>query len=152
MLGKVTAPGGEPLAGVFVEANVRVFPSAGRSGLQFWKWTLPTEAGGAYVIAVSRSRLERVQQVLRRETGASDFDSFFILGVAGGDWDPARDCVAGYLSSDSGQVENIAPGDAKAFAIPGGDLPGTALKVAPNFDWTYRSSCLDAHFQQMKHN
>ena len=152
VLGTVTAPGGEPLAGVFVEASVRVFPRNASNWKQFWKSTLPTQAGGAYVIALSRSRLEGIQQVIRWQTGASDFDSFFILGVAGGEWDPARHCVAGYLSNVSGQVENISPGEAYEFAIPGGDLPGTNLKIAPYFDWTYRTNCLDAHFQQMKHN
>lgn len=148
VLGTVTTADGQPMAGVYVEATARVLSEGGGLWGQLWKSTLPTESDGAYVIALSKTRLERMQQRVGREAGSGDLDSFFILGVAGGDWDLDLDCVAGYLG-DSGQVENISPADAYAFAIPGGDLPGIALNIASDFDWFYRSSCFDAYRQYM---
>ena len=138
VLGKVTGPTGEPLAGVIVVTDVRVVPRISPYYWYFIEEILPTAADGAYVIAVSKPRLALVQSLVRQETGEGDLDSHFILGVAAGE---AGACPAGYLSSAGGKVENISSRSAAKFAIPRGDLSGISLTIAPNFVWT-QLTCL----------
>ena len=61
------------------------------------------------------------------------------------------DAVAGYLSSVSGRVENISARsrDAAQFAIPGGDLSGVSLTLAPDFDWT-QVTCNESNARLLK--
>ena len=136
-LGTVTGPAGGPLAGVTVMANVRVVPEISPYYWHFTEETLPTRADGLYAISVSKPRLAAVQRLVRLETGESDLESHFILGVAAG---PAGVCPAGYLSNASRKVENIPSRSAAKFAIPRGDLSGISLTLAPNFVWT-QSTC-----------
>ena len=148
VLGTVTGPTGEPLAGVIVVTDVRVVPRISPYYWYFIEETLPTAADGAYVIAVSKPRLALIQRLVRQETGEGDLDSHFILGVAAGE---AGACPAGYLSSAGGKVENISSRSAAKFAIPRDDLSGISLTIAPNFVWT-QLTCLtsDAGCQKTK--
>ena len=141
VLGTVTGPQGDPLAGVTVVANVRVVPRISPYFWHFTKETLPTRADGAYALAVSKPRLARVRRLVLRETGESDLNTHFILGVAAG---PNGACPAGYLNSAGGKVENIPARSAARFAIPDGDLSGIALTLAPNFEWT-QQICLPSN-------
>ena len=136
-LGTVTGPAGAPLDGITVLANVRVVPEISPYYWHFTADTLPTRADGVYAITVSKPRLAAVQRLVRLETGESDLDSYFILGVAAG---RAGACPAGYLSSAGRKVENIPARSAAKFAIPRGDLSGVSLPIAPDFVWT-QSTC-----------
>ena len=138
VLGTVTGPGGNPLSGITVTADVRVVPRISPFYWYFIKGTAPTTADGAYVISVSKPRLAAVQRLVRQQTGESDLDSHFFLAVAAGE---ASACPAGYLSSTSGRVENIRSRSAARFVIPRGDLSGNSLTIAPNFVWT-QQACL----------
>ena len=141
LLGTVTGPGGEPLAGVTVVTDVRAVPELSPNFWHFIEETLPTRAGGAFVVTVSKPKLARFQRLVRQETGKSNLDSHFILGVAGGE---SGACPAGYLSTAGGKVENIPSRSAAQFAIPRGDLSGISLTIAPNFVWT-QPSCLTSN-------
>ena len=133
VLGTVTGPDGNPLPGVKVISEVRVVPSTSPYYWYFVEDTLPTRADGAFVVSVSKPRLAAVRRIVRRETGETDPDSNFILGVAR---EGAGACTAGYLSRAAGKVENIPSHRAAQFTIPRADLPGISLTLAPNFDWT----------------
>ena len=136
LLGKVTAPTGEPLTGVTVAVDVRVVPEISPYYWHFIEETRPTGADGAYVLSVSKPRLARVQRIVRQATGESDLDSHFVLGVAGSQRDAYGPCLVGYLSSASGRVENIPSRNAARFAIPRDDIRGVSLTIASNFVWT----------------
>ncbi|MDE0198033.1 MAG: hypothetical protein OXK78_07555 [Caldilineaceae bacterium] len=133
VLGTVTGPAGNPLSGISVVTDVRVVPEISPYYWRFAEDTLPTTAGGEFVVSVSKPRLAAVQRLVSRETGESDLESHFILGVAAG---AAGACPTGYLSSASGKVENIPSRRAAKYAIPRGDLSGISLALAPNFVWT----------------
>ena len=138
LLGTVTGPGGEPLAGVTVVTDVRAVPELSPNFWHFIEETLPTRAGGAFVVSVSKPKLARFQRFVRQESGKTNLASHFILGVVGAE---SRACPAGYLSTAGGKVENIPARSAAQFAIPRGDLSGISLTIAPNFVWT-QPSCL----------
>ncbi len=141
LLGTVTGPGGEPLAGVKVVTDVRAVPELSPNFWHFIEETLPTRAGGAFVVTVSKPKLARFQRFVRQESGKTNLASHFILGVAGAE---SRACPAGYLSSAGGIVENIPSRNAAQFAFPRGDLSGISLTIAPNFVWT-QPSCLTSN-------
>ena len=69
LLGTVTGPGGEPLAGVTVVTDVRAIPELSPNFWRFTEETLPTRAGGAFVVTVSKPKLARFQRFVRQETG-----------------------------------------------------------------------------------
>ncbi len=135
LMGTVTGPAGDPLAGVKVVANVRAVPRFAPYFYYFTTETLPTAADGAFVVSISKPRVARLQRLLRRDSGESDLDVLFLLGAAPG---YAGACPAGYLSPDSLQVENIPARSAAQFAIPVGDLSGFPLTIAPGFNWLHQ--------------
>ena len=141
LLGTVTGPGGEPLAGVTVVTDVRAVPELSPNFWHFTEETLPTRAGGAFVVTVSKPKLARFQRFVRQETGKSSLASHLILGVAGAE---SGACPSGYLSSAGGKVENIPSRSAAQFTIPTGDLSGISLTLAPNFVWT-QPACLTSN-------
>ena len=141
LLGTVTGPGGEPLAGVTVLTDVRAVPELSPNFWRFSEETLPTQAGGEFVVSVSKPKLARFQRIVRQESGKTNLASHLILGVAGAE---SRACPAGYLSSAGGKVENIPSHNAAQFAIPTGDLSGISLTLAPNFVWT-QPACLTSN-------
>ncbi len=133
LLGTVTGPEGDPLSGITVLTELRVVPEISPYFWYFTEETLPTQAGGAFVLTVSKPKLARARRVVRQETGETNLDSHLILGVAPA---YAGACPAGYLSGDTFKVENISPRAAARLPIPGRELPGISLTLAPNFDWT----------------
>ena len=138
LFGKLTGPGGQPLAGITVSADLRVLNASDRSGYSSVTHSLPTGADGAYLVTINRPRLASLRNQLRQETGASDPVTFFLLAVARR---PASGCPAGYLAAASRQVENIAPHHAAEFPIPQTDPAPIPLQIAPTFTWTPRPAC-----------
>ena len=138
--GKVTGPAGRPLAGITVSADLRVLTASDRYGYKSARHSLPTAEDGAYLLSISRPTLDSLQARVRRETGLSVLDPFFLLAVARRQWAPPAGCPAGYLAP-AGQVQNISPHDAAEFPIPQTGLTGISLPIAPNFTWTPRPAC-----------
>ena len=139
--GTVTGPGGRPLAGVTVLTDVRAVPDLSPNFWRFSEETLPTSAGGEFVVSVSKPKLARFHRFVRQESGKTNLASHLILGVAGAE---SGACPAGYLSRAAGKVENIPSHSAAQFAIPRTDLSGISLTLAPNFVWT-QPACLTSH-------
>ncbi len=133
LMGTVTGPGGQPLAGVTVLTDVRAVPDLSPNFWRFAEETLPTRAGGEFVVSVSKPKLARFHRLVRQESGKTNLASHLILGVAGRE---AGACPAGYLSTASGKVENIPSHSAAQFAIPRADLSGISLTLAPSFVWS----------------
>ena len=141
LFGKLTGPGGQPLAGITVSADLRVLNASDRSGYSSVTHSVPTGSDGAYLVTINRPRLASLRNQLRQETGASDPVTFFLLAVARRQWDPAAGCPAGYLAAASRQVENIAPQHAAELPIPQSDPVPIPLQIAPTFTWTPRPAC-----------
>ena len=138
--GNVTGPGGRPLAGITVSADLRLRTASGRPGNRSAEHSLTTEANGAFLLSIYRPHLASLHRSLRQQTGEDDINTFFLLAVARHLWDPPAGCPAGYLAP-AGQVQNIAPQHAARFPIPQTDLAGISLPIAPNFTWTPRPAC-----------
>ena len=141
LFGKLTGPGGQPLAGITVSADLRVLNASDRSGYSSVTHSFPTGADGAYLVTINRPRLASLRTQLRQETGASDSLSYLLLAVARRPWRPASGCPDGYLAAASRQVENIAPHHAAEFPIPQSDPAPIPLQIAPTFTWTPRPAC-----------
>ncbi len=141
LFGKLTGPGGQPLAGVTVSADLRLRAATGPYRNRSASHSLPTGADGAYLVIIDKPRLALLQRELRQETGASDHVPYFLLAVARRQWEPAAGCPAGYLAAASRQVENISPQDAVEFPVPQTDPAPIPLTIAPTFTWTPRLAC-----------
>jgi len=146
--GKVIGSDGEPMTEILVSVDELATNGQG----DFWslggitKGDSITGADGVFVLTESRDAWTGYRDALLLETGESDLDIVFRLGVYARKEGADYICHVGYLSRTSGQVENMSwPfADAATFAMPTAppyELTGITLQIAPNFDWGVPDEC-----------